>query len=401
MTRHAAPCIVLGLESQIGLAIVRELGRAGIPVIGVTHSPRAIGLRSRYLMQKVVVEARSEALLGALRALGQQHGPCSLLAISEVNLAWLDQHRGELGVVQPALPGSEQLRWVLDKSRTLQAARSVGIDVPESQEPTELGAAIALGDTLRYPAVLKWKDPNAVAPALRALGLPLLKTEYVHDRAGWLAAAKRYAPLGQWPIVQAYCPGVGLGQFFFMHHGQAVRRFQHVRVAEWPPEGGFSSVCDAVPLSEHRDLQALSIRLLQHIGWEGVAMVEYRWDPQSGRAVLMEINGRFWGSFPLAVHAGAGFARLAHATTLGLPAPKLPEPLARLRCRMVSTELKRLVRIALQPERIADPLFHCRPWHELVRFGVDFLRPSVRYYVWSSDDPMPWGRDLANLVRPD
>jgi len=394
------PCIVLGLETQIGLAVVRELGRAGVRVIGIAHDSRAIGLHSRYLTEALTVpEPRSAALLQALRDIGQRHGNCSLLAISEVNLSWLDSHRDALGPLQAALPDSAALRWVLDKSRTLQAARAVGIEVPESHDPQSLPEALALRAVLPYPVVLKWKDPNAVAPLLRAHGLPLLKTEYVHGPEGWDAAARRYAPLSQWPMAQRYCPGVGLGQFFFMHRGQAVRRFQHVRVAEWPPEGGFSSVCDAVPLDAHAGLQELSVRLLQHIGWEGVAMVEYRWDPATGRAVLMEINGRFWGSFPLAVQAGAGFARLAHAAALGLPLPVLTPPLAPQRCRMLSTELKRLVRIVLQPTRIADPLFQRRPGHELARFLGDFLRPDVGYYVWSSDDPRPWLRDLSNLVQ--
>ncbi len=399
MSRLANPCIVLGLETQIGLAVVRELGRAGVPVIGIAHSAGAIGLRSRHLTQGLVVtQPRSEALLRTIRELGQAHGPCSLLAISEVNLSWLDQHRQELGAVKAALPGHDQLQWVLDKSRTLDAARRVGIAVPESHAPRSLDEALRLAPTLRYPQVLKWADPNAVAPLLRQHGLSLLKTEYVHDAAAWRAAMQRYAPLGCWPMAQSYCPGVGLGQFFYMHRGQAVRRFQHVRVAEWPPEGGYSSVCDAVPLDRHAELQALSIRLLQHIGWEGVAMVEYRWDPATDRAVLMEINGRFWGSFPLAVHAGAGFARLAHAAALGLPLPDLPPPASTLRCRMLSTELKRLVRIVAQPGRIADPMFVRRPGRELLRFVADFARPRVRYFVWSADDPRPWLRDLVNLV---
>ncbi len=399
MSLARQPCIVLGLETQIGLAIVRELGRAGIPVIGIAHSDRAIGLRSRYLRQRLVVpQPRSEALLSAIRGIGDQHGPCSLLAISEVNLTWLDEHRHELGSVRPAIPAREQLRWVLDKSRTLEAAKAVGIDVPESHEPQDLDEALRVGHGIGFPAVLKWKDPNRIAPLLRQHGLALLKTEYIHDLAGWAAAMKRYAPIGHWPMAQAYCPGVGLGQFFFMHQGQAVRRFQHLRIAEWPPEGGFSSVCDAVPLERHAELQRLSIQLLQHIGWEGVAMVEYRWDAASDGAVLMEINGRFWGSFPLSVHAGVGFALLSHAAVLGLPLPDLPPPSADLRCRMISTELKRLVRIVLRPALIADPAFQRRPVHELLRFVRDFFRPRVRYYVWAGDDPRPWLADLLNLV---
>ncbi len=51
-----------------------------------------------------------------------------------------------------------------------------------------------------------------------------------------------------------------------MRNGEVLRRFQHTRIAEWPPEGGFSSVCDSVPLSEHRELQERSIALLRAIG---------------------------------------------------------------------------------------------------------------------------------------
>lgn len=399
-TTAESPCIVLGLETQIGLAAVRELGRAGVPVIGVTHDPRAIGLASRYLAQGVVVSApRSEALLDALRGLGRRHGPCSLIAVSESNLSWLTDRRDQLGDVRAAVPGREQLALVLDKGRTLAAAREVGVRVPEGQEPTTYEEALALAERLPYPVVLKWSDSGSIAPRLAALGLPWLKAEYVHDPAGWRTAVDRYRPLGRWPLVQAYAAGCGLGQFFFMHGGQAVRRFQHLRVAEWPPEGGFSSVCDAEPLDRHVELQQRSIALLQRIGWQGVAMVEYRWDAASGEATLMEINGRLWGSFPLAVQAGAGFALFMHRAALGLPLPELPAPRSDIRCRMVSTEIKRLVRIAWQAQRIADPHFARRPWREFGRFFGDFARSGVGYYVWSRDDPRPWYRDLSNALR--
>jgi protein-tyrosine-phosphatase len=36
-------------------------------------------------------------------------------------------------------------------------------------------------------------------------------------------------------------------------------------------------------------------------------MVEFRVDPETGRFWLMEINGRFWGSLPLAIFAGVDF----------------------------------------------------------------------------------------------
>ncbi|SDO41373.1 Predicted ATP-dependent carboligase, ATP-grasp superfamily [Rhodoferax sp. OV413] len=394
------PCIVLGLETQIGLGLVRELGRAGVTVIGIAYDPDAIGLSSRYLARKLVItQPRSPELIAAIVALGEELGPCCLIAVSEVNMGWLAQNRHAFGRVRPVVPTPETLTMVLDKQRTLQAAREVGIAVPETAEPTSMAEAEALAARFHFPAVLKWKDPNAIARKLGPAGLELLKAEYVYTPAEFLAAAARYQPVGEWPMVQAYCPGTGLGQFFYMHKGQAVRRFQHLRVAEWPPEGGFSSVCDAVPLDQHADLQEQSIALLRHIGWEGVAMVEYRWDAATGRAVLMEINGRYWGSFPLAVQCGAGFGVISYALESGLDMPVLPPVRWGQRCRMVSTELKRLVRICLQPGKIVDRTFPVRPVAEVWRFVRDFFRPGVGYYVWNAGDPQPFYTDVKNLLR--
>ena len=397
---HEPPCLVLGVETQIGLGLVRELGRAGVPVVALAREPQAIGLASRHVWRhEVLPQPRSAQALQRIAALGEELGACSLLAVSEANLQWLAAHRGALGRVRAAVPAEPALRSVLDKSRTLQAAQAVGIEVPRTVQPGSAAQARACAAGFGRPAVLKWSDPAAAAPLLAAAGLPLLKAEYADDAASLAAALRRYDAAGAWPLVQEYCPGVGLGQFFFMHGGSAVRRFQHVRVAEWPPEGGFSSVCDAVPLACHAALQERSIALLQAIGWEGVAMVEYRLDPGTGRAVLMEVNGRFWGSYPLAVHSGAGFGLLAHDAALGRQPRVLPPPRDDLRCRMVTTELKRLHRIWAAPHLIRDSRFQVRRGAETWRFLRDYLRPGVRYYLWDRDDPRPFLADLRNVLR--
>jgi predicted ATP-grasp superfamily ATP-dependent carboligase len=394
------PCIVLGLETQIALGVVRELGRAGVPVIGIAQSPFAIGLKSRFLSRGIVVDKpRSEAMLTRIRELGEEYGDICLLTVSEVNLNWLIKNKHALGKVRPILPKPEAISIVLDKQKTLAIAKAIGIDIPITVEPESIESVSEAATKLRFPVVLKWKDPNAVGSLLSASGIAMHKAEYALDAEQLLAIGQRYLPIGKWPLIQEYCPGVGLGQFFYMHQGQDLRRFQHVRIAEWPPEGGFSSVCDSVPLSEHVALQEKSIELLRIIGWEGVAMVEYRFDPTTRRAVLMEINGRFWGSFPLAVHCRVGFALLAYSVQ-GLGQSQLPgagQIDNGIRCRMVVTEIKRLVRIVFQPSRIKDPLFKVRPFREIARFVLDFMKPNVRYYLWANDDPGPFFRDITNV----
>ena len=393
------PCIVLGLETQIGLSIVRELGRAGVPVIGIAQEPDAIGLKSRYLARGLVTQKpRSAELISEIHALGEELGECCLITVSEANLIWLASHRGEFGKVKPILPPQEALKVVLDKQQTLKLAQSIGVAVPETAEPTSMLEVEQVAGRFRFPAVLKWKDPNAAMPYLRLYGIQLVKAEYAYSSEELLAIARRYEPAGKWPLIQEYCPGVGLGQFFYMHEGKAIRRFQDVRIAEWPPEGGFSSVCDAVPLTEHKTLQEESIALLQAIGWQGVAMVEYRFDPTTGRGVLMEINGRYWGSYPLAMQAGANFSLLSYSLESHLGMPSMPKLRENLRCRMVVTELKRLWRIFIHPELVADRSFKIKRIAETFRFVRDFIRPNVCYYVWTKSDPGPFFEDMRNLL---
>jgi predicted ATP-grasp superfamily ATP-dependent carboligase len=198
-----------------------------------------------------------------------------------------------------------RMQRVLHKDQTYAAAGSVGIHVPRTLHPASLEEAAAAAPGLRYPVILKWADPNGAMQPLRRAGLSLDKLRYCADADELMAGLRRYEAVGIYPMVQEFCAGYGLGQFVLMRDGQAHCLFQHRRVHEWPPEGGISTLCVSLPPDQHAGLMEQSVALLRALDWEGVAMVEYRYDPATGRAALMEINGRFWGSLPLACQAGA------------------------------------------------------------------------------------------------
>jgi hypothetical protein len=77
---------------------------------------------------------------------------------------------------------------------------------------------------------------------------------------------------------------------------------------EKPPSGGVSVLCESVPLDE--EMVEAAKKLLSVVEWTGVAMVEFKRDHRDGKAKLMEINGRFWGSLQLAIEAGIDFPYL-------------------------------------------------------------------------------------------
>jgi len=102
--------------------------------------------------------------------------------------------------------------------------------------------------------------------------------------------------------------------------------FAHRRLREKPPSGGVSVLAEAVVLEPA--LEAAALALLAELNWEGVAMVECKRDEANGgRPVLMEINGRFWGSLQLAIDAGVNFPALLAACAGGT----VPTPVRRWR----------------------------------------------------------------------
>lgn len=394
------PAVILGIDTPVGLAIIRDLGARGVAVHGVARDRAALGLASRYLTQGYLRAAGSEGLLAQLLALGQALGHACLYAIAESDIALLNRYRQRLPGYTLMFADARRMRQVLDKRRTYAVARALGLTVPRTEQVASLAQAAALGERLRYPVVLKWGDPNRVQPLLAGAGLALDKAHYCHGSADLLAYLGRYQALGQYPLIQEYCPGYGLGQFVLMSGGRAHCVFQHRRLHEWPPEGGVSSLSEALAPELHAGLMAQSVALLQALDWEGVAMVEYRHDEATGRSALMEVNGRFWGSLPLACQAGAGFPWLLYRL-LGQGAQVGQRDYrAGLRCRFMIPETKRLLRLLTQPRAGARALPD--PACDAVRLGrglalaeylSGFLHRPTCYQIFNWSDPMPFWRD--------
>jgi predicted ATP-grasp superfamily ATP-dependent carboligase len=231
-----ASVIVFGTDSPIGLAVVRDLGRAGYRVTGIGRHANAIGLQSRHCHRAVVRAADPEGVKAQLLALGGTPADCFLIAIGEANINLVNDWRPELSLRMTLLDAdSERMALVLDKARTLALARELGIEVPHAWDVDDAAAIDTLAEQVSYPVVLKWSNPHAVIARLREQGLSLRKLEYCQDAAGLRRALHRYDVIGAYPLVQAYCPGHGLGQFFLCRDGEAVLRFQHRRLNEWPP----------------------------------------------------------------------------------------------------------------------------------------------------------------------
>lgn len=390
--------IVLGVDTPIGLTIVRELGRHGILVHGIGRSEGAIGARSRYC-SSFSVRPTGQKLADWLPTFIQRIGANALLAVSEDDLIALSAMPPMIAGCHILSPRAGPLTIVLDKQRTLAVAKDIGIDVPESWQPHSGEDFAEKASHFTFPVIAKWSDPPRVVQLLADAGMTLHKAEYVKDRAALNIVLERYAPLGQWPLIQQYCPGVGVGHMFHIANSKVTLRFVHRRAHEWPPEGGVSTLCVSEPLEQHSAQLARSEALLHKIAWRGTAMVEYRFDAATGRYWLMEINGRFWGSLPLASHAGAEFGWEAYRQALSIEqGPPLPYR-SGISARFMIPETRRLLRLLFNRSAIADPFFKPRPRADLINYIIGFIDPRVRHYIFDWRDPMPFVADTVSMIK--
>lgn len=399
MTASTVPAVVLGIDTPIGLAIIRDLGARGVPVTGIARGADAIGLSSRFLAQGILRADGVEALIEQLANLSVSLGEACLFAISESDIDLLNRHRDRLVDYRFMFADATRMDRVLNKEQTCTAAASVGIRVPRTEQIESLADAAALADALHYPVVLKWSNPNDVVKTLSEAGLVLDKAHYCHSAAELRAYLIPYEKVKIYPLIQEYCAGFGMAQIVLMHEGRAVYTFQHQRLHEWPPEGGFSTLCISLGPSQHSAQMAKSIALLQALEWEGVAMVEYRHDPATGESAFMEINGRYWGSLPLACHAGASFPWFSYQLA-GMQQSITQTPyIDGMRCRFMIPETKRLLRLLFQQHAISDKRLKFHRGRELMSYLFEFIRPRSCYYVFEWEDPIPLLRDIGSNLR--
>jgi len=386
--------LLLNIDGTLGLTMVRELAQHGVEVHGTASYRKALGQYSRYLKKGYIrTKGSPEDVASQVATLARTLTPCHVMAHDEEDIALLNDNRSLFGETRLLIPKMEKMAVVLDKVQTYAIAEPLGIPVPKTFEFHSMNDWDAAVSYLHFPVILKWSDPIAVADKLHAAGFTPEKIIHCRSSVDLREALARYETLGKFPIIQEYCSGYGLCQNVFMYQGNALLTFQHRRVSEWPP--GLSSTCEAVPLSEHQALMEKSIALLRSIGWEGAAMVEYRFDPLTSRAALMEVNGRLWGSLPLAYHCGASFAWLTYSVQGNGQLPHIPKPRDDLRCRHMVPETKRLFQILFQPHLIPKHTNHFNRTQELASFVADFMRLRTRYYVFSLRDPIPFFMDIG------
>lgn len=320
--------MVAGAHSMGALGVIRSLGRGGYAVHAVADSQTALGLRSQFASHRAVHPPGNDPKFG--------HWLSKYVKQYDIRLIIAG------GAIHP------------DNG---QCSSGLSNLFPVPQEPSirangnkfELFKALGSGDGIHRehlpPHLLV--DLNERLPRtedLEPLGLPLfIKLDGRHACNGGGNRVVRAQTVDEAlqvtadlstkydkALIQGFVRGIGVGVFLLRWKGRILARFMHKRLHEMPHTGGASSFRKSW---WHAEILADAEAKLEHIDWNGVAMVEYRWNPETNQYYLMEMNLRFWGSIHLALYSGVDFPKLladAHTQQIFHPVPR---PQLNVRCR--------------------------------------------------------------------
>jgi predicted ATP-grasp superfamily ATP-dependent carboligase len=394
---------VLVTDANRGSAItvMRSLDRKGWTVVAADATRHSLGFRSRHARHRHVYPspgAEPEAFVNSLSEVVSRYGVDLLIPITDETILPLARARIRFaGQCDLAIAGDKALSVVMDKQATLDLCEELGIPVPETYVACSVEEAQEVAHLLPWPIVLKAQRSRRLVK-----GAGVQRTGavgYANTVKELIDQAERLIEHG--PILlQGYQPGAGQGVEMLAHEGRPLAIFQHRRLAEVPITGGASAWRESVPLDPA--LVDYSRRLVEALHWTGLIMVEFKVGESD--LALMEVNGRVWGSLPLAVHSGMDFpARLADLHLNGSPPAGPPATDYRVGVRASNLDLMALWFVQALRKKRRYPFIPQPGRRDALRVLLGMFERRQKFDVQSWSDPWPGllqiGTTLARLGR--
>jgi D-aspartate ligase len=368
---------VLGMN-ETGLTAARCLGREGISVRGFDIGANRAGFRSRYCTAQVCPDPleQPDALLRFLKQQAKDRAEkVVLLPTSDLFFLFLSRHRAQLADrFLMSLPSEEVAESVVNKRSLYELAAANDTPFPTSHFPGTYDEALAVKDSLRYPAFIK---PYWGHQWRRHFG-GLHKGFKVQSSDEFLGRFQEVLASGHSALVQSYITSPDDNLFslslYISETGEVLAAFPRRQVRQYPPNSGTVTLA----ISEHNaGLVADGARFCQSIGYRGIAGLEYKRDAEDDQYKLLDFNPRLMLSDGLTAFCGVNLPLIQYLDLTGqTPAPR----------RETAQGVKWL-------ESIAD--FQAfKQYHErgelTFKDWLKSLRGARAFALFAWDDPLPF-----------
>jgi predicted ATP-grasp superfamily ATP-dependent carboligase len=387
---------VLGMN-ETGLTAARCLGREGISVRGFDIGARRAGFRSRYCTAEVCPDPlhQPDDLVRFLRhQVRDRSQKVVLLPTSDLFFLFLSRHRAQLAdKFLMNLPYEDVAESVVNKRRLYEHAAANDTPFPKSYFPRTYDEALAVKDSLRYPAFIKpyWGHQ------WRAYFGGLHKGFKVQSSDEFLGRFREVLESGHSALVQSYITSPDDSLFslslYVSQTGEILAAFPRRQVRQYPPNSGTVTLA----ISERNpELVANGAHFCQSIGYRGIAGLEYKLDREDNQYKLLDFNPRLMLSDGLTAYCGINLALIQYLDLTCQSPPPRPE----------------------HPEGVKwldsmEDFYSFKQYHERGELGfkdwLNSLRGARVFALFAWDDPLPfvverkfglsYGRILAYVIK--
>jgi D-aspartate ligase len=218
------------------------------------------------------------------------------------------------------LPSEDVAESVVNKRRLYELAAANGTAFPTSYFPDTYGEALAVKDSLRYPAFIK---PYWGHQWRRHFG-GIHKGFKVQSPDEFLARFREVLDSRHPALVQSYITSPDDDLFslslYVSQSGEVLAAFPRKQVRQFPPNSGTVSLAIS---QRNPQLVADGTHFCVSIGYRGVAGLEYKLDREDNQYKLLDFNPRLMLSDSLTAYCGINLPLLQYLDVTGQkPAPR-------------------------------------------------------------------------------
>ncbi len=380
--------MIVGLASIVGLQTARIFAAEGVRVIGLAGNRAHFAARTNACHEVIETNVHDAGVVEVLERLGPTLGARAVLVpATDQAVLHISAQRERLEQwFHVPMADHTVVRALLDKAEFSDLTAELGLRTPQTRIVSDQASALAAGGALSFPLVVK---PTVKSRHWRRFtGSKVLLLHTPEQLADVVAEALPAIPT---LVVQEYVEGgdeqlLTCNAYFGRNH-QPLATFVSRKKRQWPPHLGIASYAEPCLDAEVRDT---AVELFTRAGFSGLAYVEFKRDPTSGRLLLIEANvGRPTGRSAMAEASGVALMRTMYADALGVPLP----PVASRSQRAGGAswiDLRRDVMAAVH---------YWRRGEVTVAQWVADLWKAREHAVISAKDPVPFVFELAQSAK--
>ena len=381
-------------EAEASLAVIRSLGRKGVPIVATGNSVFAKGLWSKYVIQKIKSPSTEDPQVVVDWLIeNAKNGVFDIFLPCGDDYALIASHYYDQLSKYMLIPISskEIIDITLFKEKTYQKCKEYGIPCPETYIISSIDELDEISAKLNYPVIIKSRISFGISPKIKGIIIQnkseLLQKYMISKPTEYLS---EYSNLG-YSLIQEYIPGGMLNLYtvgvFIDKKSNPVAIFCGRKIRQYPKDAG--SCCMAETSYEQEAIDT-SIKLLQKIGFYGVAEVEIKKDDRSGEFKVIEINPRPYSWIWLAVESGIDLPYLWYNNTYlnGFDQEVVisNNDLGYVYC------IKDFVWLISQLPKSANKI-------NFLKKHLISLNRENTYGVWNKKDPFPFIMDIPSTIN--